>query len=130
MIKRNFEVECDFGGKVQWSPAVIQLPSQWSTLKKGLRAWLCIWGVAILCLPIPVIHLVFPPLGFIFGPILGILVFIRSRKIIDSIQAHIQCPECSKVIRLIVHQVTLPAYDTCPYCKAGYCIYSIRLPSV
>ncbi len=117
-------LEVDFGGKILWPVAKIVLPTQWQMLKKGLRAWMGVWGAAALCLPVPIIHLVFPPIGLIAGPFLGLLVYLRSKKMIERIDAELSCPRCSQQLELHLTAVSLPSFDACPHCKAGYGIYS------
>ncbi len=117
-------LELDFGGQVVWPKAVLQLPTQWSNMKKALRAWLGVWGAAALCLPVPVIHLVFPPIGLVVGPILGIMVYLKSRKGIEHITCEVLCPRCQKDFALDLRSVHFPAYESCPHCKAGFTLYS------
>ncbi len=120
------QLELDFGGRVVWPSAELRLPTQWTHTKKALRAWLGIWGAAALCIPVPVIHLVFPPIGIVCGPFLGLLVYLKSRKEIEHISCQVTCPRCEHSFVLEEQAVHFPAYESCPHCKAGYAIYSWR----
>jgi hypothetical protein len=117
-------LEVDFAGKKVWPQVSLTLPSRWTQIKKGLRAWLSVWGVAALCLPVPIIHLIFPPLGLLAGPVLGLLVMRKSRRLIERIEGEFVCPLCQARTELHLSGFQLPTYEACPHCKAGFAIYS------
>ncbi len=109
-----------FGGTTQNLPGQVHLPGMKTMLFKATKAWLGLWAVALICLPVPVVHLVVTPLGLFFGPIMGILVFFKSRRMIKSLEGEADCPQCHKKFKVQFEDVLPPIYGMCPSCKAGY----------
>ncbi len=95
-------------------------PTFKNSVLKGVKAWLGLWAVAIVCVPVPVLHLVITPLALLFGPIIGLLVFYRSRRLIAHLEVSGECPECKSPFTAEFRDTLPPLYGMCPSCKAGY----------
>lgn len=110
----------NFGGKILPLPGEISRPGLKTMITKALKAWLGLWAVALVCVPVPVVHLVITPLGLIFGPIMGVLVFFKSRRMIEKIDGEASCPQCQHRFHVHFENSLPPLYGMCPSCKAGY----------
>lgn len=110
----------NFGGKIQNFSGSIVRPSPKTMIIKAVKAWLGLWAVALLCLPVPVVHLVITPLGLLFGPIMGVLVFFKSRRVIEKVAGETLCPHCQHKVQVHFEDSLPPLYGICPNCRAGY----------
>lgn len=120
------QIEIRFAAQRETLKARIERPELRSALFKGLKAWLGLWAVALLCIPVPVMHLVITPLGLIFGPLIGALVFFKSRRMIALIEASSRCPACGEALSISFKDSTPPLYSMCSHCKAGYQVIVLK----
>ena len=86
--------------------------------RKGLVIWLSCWGVAVLSLPIPIVHLIAPPVLLLFGPIAGIIAYKLYAGATDIVGGGGQCPDCGKAINLAGRDAHWPLDIICSGCQA------------
>ena len=83
--------------------------------------WLIAWLVAVVILPIPVVHLASIPLA-VGGPIAAYFAYQRRHK---TNRVTFVCPACRHDVEMSIdpHEMP-PVYVYCPKCDAGLKIKS------
>jgi hypothetical protein len=87
-------------------------------LRNGIVLWLACWGVAIITLPIPIVHFIAPPLLILLGPPLGIGVYKLYNGATDITGGGGLCPDCGANVSFYKRAARWPADMTCPSCQA------------
>ncbi|WP_038250404.1 hypothetical protein [Ghiorsea bivora] len=82
---------------------------------RAIKTLLNFWGIAALCILIPIAHFLLVPLFFIMG-------IMKSMKLLhkaeDGLYAEGNCPACEKQIKLnLDNNADLPQWIDCPNCK-------------
>ena len=86
-------------------------------LKKGVIVWLACWAVALVTLPIPIVHFIAPPLLLVLGPVLGFLVFRVCDGASDLAGGTYECPSCGKSWALVPAAASWPLSIACQGCE-------------
>lgn len=86
--------------------------------RKGLIAWLSCWGVALVALPIPLVHFLAPPLLLLMGPLVGFIAYKVYAGAIDIVGGGGECPDCGVSIDLSGRDAHWPLDVTCGSCQA------------
>jgi hypothetical protein len=87
-------------------------------LRNGVMLWLICWGIAIVTLPIPIVHFIAPPLMLLIGPPLGIGVYKLYNGATDIVGGGGLCPDCGASVTFHKRAARWPADVTCPGCAA------------
>ncbi len=80
----------------------------------GLRATGITWGIAVLCVLIPVFHFILVP-AFLFAGL--VMFFIQYRKTEFLKSAQVKCPKCANIFHLKNLSFNWPLRQTCPNCQ-------------
>ncbi len=87
-------------------------------MKKALNGlWIC-WGLAILSLPIPLVHFVSVPILIIAGPIAVYAIFKMYMGSVDVLSGAGTCPDCHAQVFLEAKTAIWPQSLTCSQCQA------------
>jgi hypothetical protein len=87
-------------------------------LKKAVVAWLACWGIAVLTIPIPIVHFIAPPLLLVLGPIIGFAIYKLYDGASDIVRGEAPCPDCKGVILINPCAESWPMDLACPCCQA------------
>ena len=85
--------------------------------RKGLIGCLSCWGVALVALPIPLVHFVAPPLLLLMGPLVGFIAYKVYAGAIDIVSGGGECPNCGVSIDLSGRDAHWPLDVTCNSCQ-------------
>lgn len=85
--------------------------------KKGMMVWIGCWILAVLTIPIPLIHFGSVPTLLIFGPVAGRVVFKMFNGAIEASGSG-SCPECTGPVSFSGRAATWPLQIDCPNCRA------------
>ena len=82
---------------------------------RAIKTLLKFWGIAALCILIPIAHFLLVPLFFI----MGIVKFMKLlHKAEDGLYAEGTCPSCEQHVKLTLeNNAELPQWIDCPNCK-------------
>jgi len=81
---------------------------------RALKALLKFWGIALVCVLIPVAHFLLVPLFFIMGVVKAAKLRHQAQ---DGLDAQGQCPACEENITLPLDgHAELPQWLDCPQC--------------
>ena len=83
--------------------------------KRASKVLAISWGIAILCILIPVLHFVLVPGGLLVG------LFLFYRQISFHEMANggtISCPKCNHEHQVVKEPFNWPKRENCPYCDA------------
>ena len=84
-------------------------------MKRALKALGLSWGIALLCILIPILHFVLVPLGLIAGPIIAYAIYFKESIILGG---EAPCPQCGKPLKIVRSEVKWPLSDLCGVCQA------------
>jgi len=90
----------------------VHLPAGERLARAGKRLGI-LWGAAIVCLFIPIVHFLLVPLFLITGLALAIVAFLGSIRIIGS---ELICPDCKNTFNLPETRESWPIDYSCPRC--------------
>ncbi len=113
-------IEVEFAGQRYQAEADIEYFNSKELTQKALKALGVCWGTAILTIPIPVIHLVIPPLAILAGPFAAILVYLKAKKLPRKIDGTTVCAHCKAETDFLFRNAAPPYYEQCTQCKTGY----------
>ena len=83
---------------------------------RALKALGTLWGVAVLLIPVPPIHLVLIPAFLIAGPVVAYKLYKTS---IAANHVTGECPTCKQEMKLALQTADhLPMWKYCPKCSA------------
>jgi hypothetical protein len=72
------------------------------------------------------VHFISVPGGLIAAPIVGIMVFLKSRGTIHGMSGSFPCPQCGHS-NILEFQVGKPPYfGSCPACKNPYQAFPVQ----
>ena len=111
ILSLNRELDCQ---------AIIDLNSSSDALGKGLKTGGLVAMAALCTIVIPGVHFLSVPTGLLISPIIGLLVFVKSRGKIKSVEAKFQCLQCRAEIHHQKEQGKLPYFGSCSQCKVPY----------
>lgn len=80
----------------------------------ALKAMSITWGIAFLCILIPVFHFILVPAFLLAGIV---MFFIQHRRTEFLEQATVKCPECANVFELKNISFNWPLRQICPKCQ-------------
>ncbi len=84
--------------------------------KNALKGLGICWGLALISIPLPPIHWVTVPGGFLFG----IYWFFRKLRQGEHFEAAMfKCPECGADVPLVPQPARNPLAFVCPSCRYG-----------
>ncbi len=93
--------------------AIVHFFSHAERMQQSLKKLGLFWGLAVLCIFIPVFHFVLVPL--FLG--LGVYFALRSRKSEGSIiRGETSCPHCGTVVHLGPSELQWPVIEICQSC--------------
>jgi hypothetical protein len=100
-------------GKVVFGVAEIRHFSQREILFRVLKTLGLLWGIAVFCVFLPVVHFVLVPLFLILGPIFA----LRARKYkFELLGGEVACPQCSQILKLPKSAILWPHTEICQNC--------------
>ena len=82
---------------------------------RAIKTLLKLWGIAAVCVLIPIAHFLLVPLFFIMG-------ILKSAKLLhkaeDGLYAEGACPSCEQNMKLLLeNNAELPQWIDCPKCS-------------
>jgi hypothetical protein len=107
-------------GKEITGPARIAHVTQRDAAFRGLKTFALTVLAALATIIIPGVHFISVPGGLIAAPIVGVLVFLKSRGAIKGMSGSFACPQCGGSIVLEYQEGKPPYYGSCPACKNPY----------
>ena len=82
---------------------------------RAIKTLLKFWGIAALCILIPIAHFLLVPLFFIMGIAKSIKILHKAE---DGLYAKGSCPSCEQHVKLnLENNANLPQWIDCPNCK-------------
>jgi hypothetical protein len=107
-------------GKEVTGPAHIRRVTQRDAVLRGLKTFALTVLAALCTIIIPGVHFISVPGGLIAAPIVGVMVFLKSRGTIHGMSGSFSCPQCGQN-NVLEYQVGKPPYfGSCPACKNPY----------
>ena len=91
---------------------------QREAVKRGLIGWLGCWGLAVVTLPIPLVHFVAPPLLILLGPLIGFVVYRLYHGAVDISQGGGLCPDCGTEVVIGPRPEHWPLHLVCTVCES------------
>lgn len=83
---------------------------------RAIKALGALWGLAVLLVPVPPIHLVLIPAFLIAGPVVA---YGRYKTSIAANHVTGTCPTCKQDMKLVLQAADrLPMWKYCPKCSA------------
>lgn len=107
-------------GKEVVVPAEVEYYSQQERVKKAAQALGVCWAVALLTVPVPILHLVITPLALFMGPLMAIFVYIKVKKLPKKLQGSVTCGNCQALTEFNFVETKPPLFDACKQCRTGY----------
>jgi len=113
-ITRNIQFKSQKNGKNKPAKMHLFLFTQQEQKIRALKSLMTLWGIAALCVLIPIAHFILVP-GFFVA---GIIVASRRWKTgEEGIDATGPCPDCNNEICLKLDKnAELPQWKDCPEC--------------
>lgn len=110
-------------GKETTGPATIRRVTQRDAVLRGLKTF-ALTALAALCtIIIPGVHFLSVPGGLIASPIVGFLVFLKSRGTIRGMSGSFNCPQCGQSNTLEYQEGKPPYFGSCTSCKNPYQVF-------
>ncbi len=81
--------------------------------RRALKAWASCWGLAVLCVPIPIVHFTVLPALILTGPILAFWLNGQTSAIQGGSGP---CPFCATAVPIARGPERFPATDLCSAC--------------
>lgn len=101
-------------------PAEAELYSSKERLKKAAQALGICWAVALLSVPVPVLHFVIVPTALLMGPIAGFFVYLKVKNLPKSVKGSVPCLNCHATTQFSFVDQKPPLFDACSHCRTGY----------
>lgn len=110
-------------GKESKGQGTIVLITPRDAVLRGLKTF-ALTALAALCtIIIPGVHFLSVPGGLIAAPIVGIMVFMKSRGTIRGMSGTFPCPQCQHINRLDYQEGKPPYFGSCTACKNPYQVF-------
>ncbi|MBS1961546.1 MAG: hypothetical protein JST04_04980 [Bdellovibrionales bacterium] len=87
--------------------------------RRALKILGMCWGMALLCIPIPIIHFTVLPTLLIAGVVLFVRMSGQSSQILGGEGT---CPECRKTFRIAKADHRFPMDELCEHCRTSVSI--------
>lgn len=97
---------------------ILRAVTRSEAIKKGVTAWLSCWGIAVVTIPIPLVHFVAPPALLLLGPLAGFGVFKMYNGAVDITGGEAPCPDCSSLLPMTSRPERWPYDLICLTCSA------------
>lgn len=82
---------------------------------RAIKTLLKFWGIAALCILIPIAHFLLVPLFFVMGIVKSLKLLHKAE---DGLYAKGTCPSCEQQVKLTLeNNAELPQWIDCPNCK-------------
>ena len=85
--------------------------------KRALKTLAMIWGGAIACVLIPMLHFVLVPSGLLAGPIAAYWRYGIKSEIKEGA---IPCPKCGKEVMIEKQRLQWPMNEMCTACQSDF----------
>jgi hypothetical protein len=112
-------------GKESTGPAFVRRITQRDAVLRGLKTFGLTVLAALCTIIIPGVHFISVPGGLIAAPIIGVLVFMKSRGTIHGMSGSFTCPECGKTNTMEYQEGKPPYFGSCTSCKNPYQVFPI-----
>ncbi len=117
--RHEVNVNCTWGEKLSLGGVTVRSLSRAERIQRGAKVTGIAWGVAILCVFIPILHFVLVPSFLIGGLVLGVMNSMERGQIVSS---HLGCPNCSAEVPLVNESVSWPKQIRCSSCSVTLAI--------
>jgi hypothetical protein len=107
-------------GKEVTGPAQIRRTTQRDAVMRGLKTFGLTVLAALCTIIIPGVHFISVPGGLIAAPIVGVMVFLKSRGTVRGMSGSFQCPQCGQSNILEYQEGKPPYFGSCTSCKNPY----------
>lgn len=104
-------------GKETTGPAHIRVVTQREAVIRGLKTCGLTILAALCTIIIPGVHFISVPGGLIAAPIVGVLVFLKSRGAIHGMSGTFNCPQCGQSNTMEYQEGKPPYFGSCASCK-------------
>ncbi|MEN0059040.1 MAG: hypothetical protein AAGB31_09410 [Bdellovibrio sp.] len=89
--------------------------SQQERTRRALKKLGMFWGLALISVPLPVVHFVLVPVFFFVGPLMAHKTY-KEEITLES--TTMNCPECGKSVQFNQNSGLWPLHDFCPECRS------------
>ncbi len=116
----NKTITIYFAGKEIETHAEVEMFSQQARLKRTLQTFGVCVLVALICLPVPVLHLVIPPAALLSAPFAALFVYFKVKTLPKLVAGEVTCQHCHALTKFRFENVKPPLFDSCIACKTGF----------
>ncbi len=113
----NGQLRVISNGKEAKGAAHIHIITQREALIRGLKTFGLTVLAALCTIIIPGVHFLSVPGGLIAAPLIGIMVFLKSRGAIDGMSGTFHCPQCGQSNAMEYQEGKPPYFGSCTSCK-------------
>jgi hypothetical protein len=110
-------------GKEAKGPAHIRRITQRDAMLRGFKTAGLTVLAALCTIIIPGVHFISVPGGLIAAPIVGVLVFLKSRGSIHGMSGSFPCPVCGQPNVMEYQEGKPPYFGSCTSCKDPYQVF-------
>ncbi|WP_141730987.1 hypothetical protein [Oligoflexus tunisiensis] len=107
------------GKEITGSARIVHV-TQRDAVLRGLKTFALTVLAALATIIIPGVHFISVPGGLIAAPIVGVMVFMKSRGAVKGMSGSFTCPQCGGSNVLDYQEGKPPYYGSCPTCKSPY----------
>lgn len=112
--------------EVLGSAEIRHVASHGAILRAAKAFFLALIG-GIIVLPIPLVH-IFGAILIVGSPIAAIVVFFKSRGMVEGMSGRFHCPDC-KADNIVEYQEGKPPYyGSCAGCRNPYQVFPVEAP--
>lgn len=112
-------------GKETKGPAHIRVVTQREALIRGLKTFGLTVLAALCTIIIPGVHFISVPGGLIAAPLVGVMVFLKSRGSIHGVSGSFSCPQCGQNNVMEYQEGKPPYFGSCTSCKNPYQVFPV-----
>lgn len=108
--------------------AMLRPVSREQAFRKALLGLFGCWGLALVTVPIPIVHFIAPPFLLLLGPVVGYAIHKLYKDAVDIIDGGASCPDCQVSVSLAGRDAHWPLDIVCSACQGRLEARPILLP--
>jgi hypothetical protein len=114
----DIPVRLEAGGKTGQATLQVCTFTRQQAIATGLKWGAACWGLALVALPIPIVHFIAVPAALLMGPPLAFMMFKMHDGARDIVAASLTCPACGSLVPFRKRPERWPQTEPCPSCQA------------
>ncbi len=122
-IEAEGQLRVILSGKETKGPAHIHVVTQREALIRGFKTFGLTVLAALCTIIIPGVHFISVPGGLIAAPLVGIMVFLKSRGTVHGMSGTFSCPQCGQHNVMEYQEGKPPYFGSCASCKNPYQVF-------